>query len=134
MFQFSLKMTDNKKTQRQIDFKRQTLTNITHQNELHFLQKDCTILLGKIQIQEDRINYLEKHSKLYLKDINDLQQMILTFFRILALIDAYQFFQSQNLMLTDENMDRFLFVFNSDYSIRITKFINDLIAFVKKTK
>ena len=60
--------------------------------------------------------------------------MILTFFRILALIDAYQFFQSQNLMLTDENMDRFLFVFNSDYSIRITKFINDLIAFVKKTK
>ena len=134
MFQFSLKMTDNKKTQTQIDFKRQTLTNITHQNELQFLQKDCTILLGKIQIQEDRINYLEKHSKLYLKDINDLQQMILTFFRILALIDAYQFFQSQNLMLTDENMDRFLFVFNSDYSIRITKFINDLIAFVKKTK
>ena len=124
----------NKKTQTQIDFKRKTLTNVTLENELHFLRKEGAILLGKIQIHEDYMNHLEKHSKLYPKDVNDLQEMILKFFRILALIDAYQFFQSQNLMLTDENMDRFVFVFNSDYSIRISKFINDLIAFVKRTK
>ena len=107
---------------------------MTLQNELHFLRKEGAILLGKIQIHEDYMNYLQKHSKLYPKDVNDLQEMILKFFHILALIDAYQYFESENLMLTDENMDRFLFVFNSDYSIRISKFINDLIAFVKKTK
>ena len=41
-------------------------------------------------------------------------------------IDAYQYFQNRNEMLTDENIGRFLFIVNNDYSVRINKFINDL--------
>ena len=54
--------------------------------------------------------------------------MVEKFLRILALIDAYQYFQSKNEMLTDENIGRFLFIENDDYSVRINKFINDLKA------
>lgn len=124
MFRFSLKM--NKETQ-SVDFTREILSTDKLDNEIDFLQKEGGILLGQIQIHEDYLNYLERNSKVKSKDIGDLQEMILKFFRILALIDAYQFLQSQNLMLTDQNMDHFLFVFNQDYTMRITKFIDDLL-------
>ena len=52
--------------------------------------------------------------------------MVEKFLRILALIDAYQYFQNRNEMLTDENIGRFFFIVNNDYSVRINKFINDL--------
>ena len=45
---------------------------------------------------------------------------------LLSLVDAYQYFQSENKMLTDENFGYFLFIVNSNYSVRINKFINDL--------
>ena len=124
MFRFSLKM--NKETQ-SVDFTREILSTDKLDNEIDFLQKEGGILLGQIQIHEDYLNYLERNSKVKSKDIGDLQEMILKFFRILALIEAYQFLQSQNLMLTDQNMDHFLFVFNQDYTMRITKFIDDLL-------
>ena len=116
----------NKETQ-SVDFTREILSTDKLDNEIDFLQKEGGILLGQIQIHEDYLNYLERNSKVKSKDIGDLQEMILKFFRILALIDAYQFLQSQNLMLTDQNMDHFLFVFNQDYTMRITKFIDDLL-------
>ena len=52
--------------------------------------------------------------------------MVEKFLRLLSLVDAYQYFQSKNLMLSDENFGNFLFVVSSNYSIRINKFINDL--------
>ena len=52
--------------------------------------------------------------------------MIEKFLRLLSLVDAYQYFQSKNEMLSDENLSNFLFIVHNDYSIRINKFINDL--------
>ena len=52
--------------------------------------------------------------------------MIEKFLRLLSLVDAYQYFQSKNEMLSDENLGNFLFIVNNDYSVRINKFINDL--------
>ena len=60
--------------------------------------------------------------------------MVKKFLRILALIDAYKYFQSKNEMITDENLDRFLFVVNNDYVVRINKFINDLKSKMKDVK
>ena len=60
--------------------------------------------------------------------------MVKKFLRILALIDAYKYFQSKNEMITDENLDRFLFVVNNDYVVRIDKFINDLKSKMKDVK
>ena len=37
-------------------------------------------------------------------------------------------------MLTDENIGRFLFIVNNDYSVRINKFINDLKTNQKQVK
>ena len=37
-------------------------------------------------------------------------------------------------MITDENLDRFLFVVNNDYVVRINKFINDLKSKMKDVK
>ena len=69
---------------------------------------------------------MSKKQKVDRYDINELQEMVEKFLRLLSLVDAYQYFQSKNLMLSDENFGNFLFVVSSNYSIRINKFINDL--------
>ena len=119
-------MADNKKQEEKIDFEKQTLTKETFtnfENEIRFLEKEGAMLLGQEQIQE---NYMNQNLKVDRYDLNELQEMVEKFLRILALIDAYQYFQNKNEMLTDENIGRFLFIVNNDYLMRINKFINDL--------
>lgn len=117
----------------EVDFKREILTNVPIETELYFLRKQGAILLGEIQIHEDYIYYLKEHLKVDQNEINKMKEMVLKFFRILALIDAYEFFQSQNLFLTNQNMDLFVSTYNNDYAIRISKFINDLNTFIEKS-
>ena len=123
-------MADNKKQENQIDFEKQTLTKETFtsfENEIRFLEKEGAMLLGQVQIQENYMNHKQNQNlKVDRYDLNELQEMVEKFLRILALIDAYQYFQSKNEMLTDENIGRFLFIVNDDYSLRIQKFIKDL--------
>ena len=122
-------MADNKK-ENQIDFEKQTLTKETFtsfENEIRFLEKEGAMLLGQVQIQENYMNHKQNQNlKVDCYDLNELQEMVEKFLRILALIDAYQYFQSKNEMLTDENIGRFLFIVHDDYSLRIQKFIKDL--------
>ena len=122
-------MADNKK-ENQIDFEKQTLTKETFtsfENEIRFLEKEGAMLLGQVQIQENYMNHKQNQNlKVDRYDLNELQEMVEKFLRILALIDAYQYFQNKNEMLTDENIGRFLFIVNNDYLMRINKFINDL--------
>ena len=89
------------------------------------------MLLGQVQIQEDYMNQKQKVDRY---DLNELQEMLEKFLRILALIDTYRYFQNKNEMLTDENIGRFLFIVNNDYSVRINKFINDLKTNQKQVK
>ena len=122
-------MADNKK-ENQIDFEKQTLTKQTFtsfENEIRFLEKEGAMLLGQVQIQENYMNHKQNQNlKVDRYDLNELQEMVEKFLRILASIDAYQYFQSKNEMLTDENIGRFLFIVHDDYSLRIQKFIKDL--------
>ena len=69
---------------------------------------------------------MSKKQKVDRYDLNELQEMIEKFLRLLSLVDAYQYFQSKNEILSDENLGNFLFIVNNDYSVRINKFINDL--------
>ena len=101
------------------------LNNVPIETELYFLQKQGAILLGEIQIHEDYLYYLKERSKVDQKEIDKMNEMVLKFIRILALIDANEFFKSQNLT-TDQNIDLFISVYNNDYAIRISKLINDL--------
>ena len=123
-------MADNKKQENQIDFEKQTLTKETFtsfENEIRFLEKEGAMLLGQVQIQENYMNHKQNQNlKVDRYDLNELQEMVEKFLRILALIDAYQYFQSKNETLTDDNIGRFLFIVNYDYSIRIEKFMKDL--------
>ena len=123
-------MADNKKQENQIDFEKQTLTKETFtsfENEIRFLEKEGAMLLGQVQIQENYMNHKQNQNlKVDRYDLNELQEMVEKFLRILALIDAYQYFQSKNEMLRDENIGRFLFIVHDDYSLRIEKFIKDL--------
>ena len=128
-------MTQKKqeKNKNQIDFKKETFTSF--ENEIRFLEKEGAMLLGQVQIQENYMNCKQQQNvKVDRYDLNELQKMVEKFLHILALIDAYQYFQSKNEMLTDENIGRFLFIVNDDYSLRINKFINDLKAKQVKTK
>ena len=123
-------MADNKKQEKEIDFEKQTLekeTFASFENEIRFLEKEGAMLLGQVQIQENYMNHKQNQNlKVDRYDLNELQEMVEKFLRILALIDAYQYFQSKNEMLTDENIGRFLFIVHDDYSLRIEKFIKDL--------
>ena len=131
-------MADNKKQEKEIDFEKQTLekeTFASFENEIRFLEKEGAMLLGQVQIQENYMNHKQNQNlKVDRYDLNELQEMVEKFLRILSLIDAYQYFQSKNEMLTDENIGRFLFIVNDDYSLRIQKFINYLKAKQVKTK
>ena len=90
------------------------------------------MLLAQIQIQEE---YMSKKQKVDRYDINELQEMVEKFLRLLSLVDAYQYFKSKNQMLSDENLGNFLFIVNNDYSVRVNKFINDLTkSKLKKSK
>ena len=137
---FSLKMAqkEEEKNKNEIDFEKQTLekeTFTSFENEIRFLEKEGAMLLGQVQIQENYMNCKQQQNvKVDRYDLNELEKMVEKFLRILALIDAYQYFQSKNEMLTDENIGRFLFIVNDDYSLRINKFINDLKAKQVKTK
>ena len=95
-----------------------------YQKELSYLEKEGAILLGKIQIQEDYMNYRRRNARLDADDLNEMQSLIIEFFNYLSLIDAYLFFQNQNQVLQD--IDSFMCVVNNNYSIRINKFIKDL--------
>ena len=129
-------MADNKKQKKKIDFEKPTLTKETFtsfENEIRFLEKEGAMLLGQVQIQENYMNHKQNQNlKVDRYDLNELQEMVEKFLRILALIDAYQYFQNRNEMLTDENIGRFFFIVNNDYSVRINKFINDLKAKTSK--
>ena len=117
----------------EIDFKKETFTSF--ENEIRFLEKEGAISLAQIQIQEEYIHCKKQQSvKVDRYDLNEMDQMVKKFLRILALIDAYKYFQSKNEMITDENLDRFLFVVNNDYVVRINKFINDLKSKMKDVK
>ena len=123
-------MADNKKQENQIDFEKQTLTKETFtsfENEIRFLEKEGAMLLGQVQIQENYMNHKQNQNlKVDRYDLNELQEMVEKFLRILALIDAYQYFQSKNETLTDDNIGHFLFIVHEDYSLRIQKFIKEL--------
>ena len=110
-----------KEKEKEIDLKKETF--ISFENEIRFLEKEGSILLAQIQIQEQ---YMSKKQKVDRYDLNELQEMIEKFLRLLSLVDAYQYFQSKNEMLSDENLSNFLFIVHNDYLIRINKFINDL--------
>ena len=123
-------MTHNK--EEKIDFEKETLakeTFISFQNEIRFLEKEGAILLA--QVQEE---YMSRKEKVDRYDINELQEIAEKFIRVLSLVDAYQYFQSENKPLTDENIGNFLFIVKNDYSIRINKFINDLMKSKSKSK
>ena len=120
IFYFILEMA-HKEKEKELDFKKETF--ISFENEIRFLEKEGAILLRQIQIQEE---YMSKKQKVDRYDINELQEMVEKFLRLLSLVNAYQYFQSKNQMLSDENFGNFLFIVNSDYSVRINKFINDL--------
>ena len=116
---------------KEIDFEKKILakeTFISFENEIRFLEKEGAMLLAQVQIQEE---YINRKQKVDWYDLNELQEMVEKFLRILSLIDAYQYFQSKNEMLSDENLGNFSFIVNNDYSVRINKFINDLKKQVK---
>ena len=110
-----------KEKEKEIDFEKETF--ISFQNEIRFLEKEGAMLLAQVQIQEE---YMSRKEKVDRYDINELQEIVEKFIRVLSLVDAYQYFQSKNKPLTDENIGNFLFIVKNDYSIRINKFINDL--------
>ena len=113
-----------KEKEKEIDFEKETF--VSFENEIRFLEKEGAILLAQVQIQEE---YMNKKQQVDWYDLNELQEMIEKCLHLLSLVDAYQYFQSENKMLTDENFGYFLFIVNSNYSVRINKFINDLKKF-----
>ena len=95
-------------------------------NEIVFLKKEEQVLLRKIRLQERYMNYQEQNATLLPTDVTELVELILKFFRVLSLIDAYSFFQLQNQTVTDENSIFFITMVNNRYLTRLNKFTNDL--------
>ena len=98
------------------------------QNKIAFLKKERDALLIKIRIHEQYMNYKERNATLSPRDVNQLQELILKFFRVLALTDSYSYFQMQNQPVVDEN----IIIVDNRYLLRLNQFIKDLmLALVK---
>ena len=101
-----------------------------YQNEILFLKKETEVVIMKIKMQENYMNYKEANATLSPQDVDDIIQLILKYFRILALIGAYSFFEIRNEPLTDENTSSFVNIVNNYYFKRLTKFIEKLSLYV----
>ena len=116
----------------EIDFQIESLQETSiFEKEIDRLEREGAVLLGAIQILEDYLNFKKKEGKVDGNDIKEMQEMIEKFFRILSLIDAFQVL-SENQMVTDENIDSFISIVSSSYSIRFKKFVNDLELSIEK--
>ena len=102
------------------------------QNEMVFLTKQKEVVKAKIRLEEQYLNYKERHQILTATDVIKLEQLVLKFFRILALIDAYDYFQKQNQTITNENEKCFLTIIDNCYLVRLNKFIKDLMSTVMR--
>ena len=78
------------------------------QNEILFLKKERDVLIRKIRTQEDYMNYKEANATLTPRDVDNIIELILKYFRILALIDTYSYFEIRNQPLIDENISSFV--------------------------
>ena len=99
----------------------------SYEQEILFLKVEAGMLLEQIKQQEIKL-YQAKQQKLQvnLNDLNTLKQMIRKFLRMLALIDAYQFFQSKNQPITDQNCHWFYFVTDGCFSNKLQHFLQEL--------
>ena len=96
------------------------------QYEIALLEEIVAILLGAIPILDEYLQFKKEKGEVPSTDINDMQKLIEKFLQSLALIDSYKLFRDENQLLTDENIDSFISFVNSNYLIRLKKFINDL--------
>ena len=96
----------------------------SYQREIYYLQKHGGILLQKIKNLEIKMNK-RKQQKLYPtgRDLQTMQKWVVKFLRMLSYIKTYQFFQEQNMILSDQNRSWFFHVFNNNYVIFFRSFM-----------
>ena len=93
--------------------------------EISVLEREGAVLLGAIQVLQDYLDYKKQNAALVDRnDLIELEQMIIKFLHILALIDVYQYFDSKNETISC--MNSFLLMVDHDYQVRMNKFLNDL--------
>ena len=99
------------------------------QYEITLLEDIVAIVLGAMQILHDYLQFKKETGEVPLTDVNNMEQLIEKFLYILAQIDVFKLFRDKNQMLTDENKETFMSIAANSYSIRLKKFINDLLSF-----
>ena len=99
----------------------------SYEQEILFLKVEAGMLLEQIKEQEMKL-YQAKQQNLQVNsnDLNTLEQIIRKFIRMLALIDAYRFFQGKNQPITDLNCHWFYFVTDGCFSNRLQQFLEEL--------
>ena len=88
-----------------------------HFDEIDKIEKEGAILLGKIQIQEDYLNFAKQNGKLDKDDLIYMIKLIVEFLNCLSLIDAY------SLLNHPLDIDSFMLIANKCYSTRLQQFI-----------
>lgn len=94
-------------------------------DEINILEREGGVLLGAIQILEDYLNYKKANDKIIDDyDLNEMKQTIIKFLHILSLIDTYQYFNNSDRSIPTK--DDFFLMVDSNYLVRMNKFVNDL--------
>lgn len=95
------------------------------EDEINILEREGGVLLGAIQMLEDYLDYKKSNDKIIDDyDLNEMKETIIKFLHILSLIDVYQYFHNSNRSIPTK--DDFFSMVDSNYIVRINKFINDL--------
>ena len=110
----------------------QTLYEI-YEVEICNVNRQADTLLEGIRVFEADLHERKREKgKIDQHDLITLQEMILKFLRMLALIQTYQYYQSKDLRITDT--DWFFYIAHSCFSNTLDWFISDLRARVIESR
>ena len=108
----------------QVNIEQQHPIYESYEQEILFIKTQAGVLLQQIQQQESKLNRA-KQQKLQVNqyDIVTFEQMIRKFFRMLALIDSYRYFQAINEQITNKNCHWFYYVADEYFLNKLQRFL-----------
>ena len=96
----------------------------SYRKEIRKIRKNGNALLKQIKQHETMMNQKRQlQLPATFEDCYRLHIMVTTVLRMLAFIDSYKYFQSENIPLVDEFMDLFYQMTNNNYQMYVQSFM-----------
>ena len=98
----------------------------TYSEIIRFLYKESDKVMAIAKKKEEFINKLEKVNRVCRYHLVELSCLVNKVMRILSIKDTYQHFYIENQVINEKNMNKFIFLTQRYYDIRLSVFKKDM--------